>query len=229
MLRQQKLAAALLGTVVVVIAGYLSWLAIREAPSGEFVEGEHYVLIENPRRIRSDKIEVMEFFSYACVHCYNFDPILSDWVESHRDTVNFVQVPAVASEYWRTLGRNFLTYQQLGTLPDYHMPFFRAVHETRQVFADKEALVDFYGQLGGDRDAYTAAYDSPAVAAALNRADAMARRLMVATVPSIIVQGKYLVRTSGSVGPKRMLDVMDYLVAKELGEQAAEQDQGTSE
>jgi hypothetical protein len=26
------------------------------------------------------------------------------------------------------------------------------------------------------------------------------------------------VRTSGSVGPKRMLDVMDYLLAKELAE-----------
>ena len=46
----------------------------------------------------------------------------------------------------------------------------------------------------------------------------MARRLKVAMVPSVVVQGKYLVRTSGSVGPKRMLDVMDYLLAKELAE-----------
>ena len=46
----------------------------------------------------------------------------------------------------------------------------------------------------------------------------MARRLKVALVPSIVIQGKYLVRTSGSVGPKRMLDVMDYLLAKELSE-----------
>jgi predicted DsbA family dithiol-disulfide isomerase len=48
----------------------------------------------------------------------------------------------------------------------------------------------------------------------------MARRLKVAMVPSIVIQGKYLVRTSGSVGPKRMLDVMDYLLAKELAERS---------
>ena len=48
----------------------------------------------------------------------------------------------------------------------------------------------------------------------------MARRLKVALVPSIVIQGKYLVRTSGSVGPKRMLDVMDYLMEKERSERA---------
>jgi len=48
----------------------------------------------------------------------------------------------------------------------------------------------------------------------------MARRLRVAMVPAIVIQGKYLVRTSGSVGPKRMLDVMDYLVAKEIAERS---------
>jgi len=44
-------------------------------------------------------------------------------------------------------------------------------------------------------------------------------------VPSIVIQGKYLVRTSGSVGPKRMLDVMDYLLAKELAERSNQEPQ----
>jgi thiol:disulfide interchange protein DsbA len=195
-------------------------MTIDDAPQGEFIEGEHYLLIENPRRIRSDQIEVMEFFGYACVHCYNFDPILADWVQEKSGSIKFIQTPAISSEYWRLLGQNFLTYQELGEQDKYHTPFFRAIHSGGRAFSDEESLSAFYEQLGGDKQTYINAFNSVGVASELSKADNMARRLKVAMVPSIVIQGKYLVRTSGSVGPKRMLDVMDYLVEKELAERS---------
>jgi protein dithiol oxidoreductase (disulfide-forming) len=215
---QQKIAAASLVVVVLAAVSYLLWKTVDDTPQGEFIEGEHYLLIENPRRIRSDKMEVMEFFGYACVHCYNFDPILAQWVEEKGDTINFIQTPAISSEYWRLLGRNFLTYQELGEQDKYHTPFFRAIHDGSRSFGDLESLAEFYEQLGGDKQAYIDAFNSVGVASEMSKADSMARRLKVAMVPSIVIQGKYLVRTSGSVGPKRMLDVMDYLLAKEQSE-----------
>ncbi|MBT3623777.1 MAG: thiol:disulfide interchange protein DsbA/DsbL [Gammaproteobacteria bacterium] len=217
---QQKIAAASLSGVVLAAAAYLFWMTIDDAPQGEFIEGEHYLLIENPRRIRSDQIEVMEFFGYACVHCYNFDPILADWVQEKSGSIKFIQTPAISSEYWRLLGQNFLTYQELGEQDKYHTPFFRAIHSGGRAFSDEESLSAFYEQLGGDKQTYINAFNSVGVASELSRADNMARRLKVAMVPSIVIQGKYLVRTSGSVGPKRMLDVMDYLVEKELAERS---------
>ncbi|MBT5725026.1 MAG: thiol:disulfide interchange protein DsbA/DsbL [Gammaproteobacteria bacterium] len=217
---QQKIAAASLSGVVLAAAAYLFWMTIDDAPQGEFIEGEHYLLIEDPRRIRSDQIEVMEFFGYACVHCYNFDPILADWVQEKSGSIKFIQTPAISSEYWRLLGQNFLTYQELGEQDKYHTPFFRAIHSGGRAFSDEESLSAFYEQLGGDKQTYINAFNSVGVASELSKADNMARRLKVAMVPSIVIQGKYLVRTSGSVGPKRMLDVMDYLVEKELAERS---------
>jgi thiol:disulfide interchange protein DsbA len=217
---QQKIAAASLSGIVLAAAAYLFWMTVDDAPQGEFIEGEHYLLIENPRRIRSDQIEVMEFFGYACVHCYNFDPILADWVQEKGAAIKFIQTPAISSKYWRLLGRNFLTYQELGEHDKYHTPFFRAVHAGGREFTDPESLSEFYEQLGGEKQAYINAFNSAGVASELSRADRMARRLKVAAVPSIVIQGKYLVRTSGSVGPKRMLDVMDYLLAKEQAERS---------
>ena len=213
---QQKMAAALLSVVVLAAAAYLFWMTVDDTPQGEFIEGEHYLLIEEPRRIRSDKIEVMEFFSYACVHCYNFDPILVEWAQNKGDSIKFIQTPALSSEYWRLLGRNFLTYQELGEHDKYHTAFFRAMHGGGRTFADPESLSEFYEQLGGEKQDYIDAFNSVGVASELSKANSMARRLKVAMVPSIVIQGKYLVRTSGSVGPKRMLDVMDYLLAKEI-------------
>jgi thiol:disulfide interchange protein DsbA len=215
---QQKIAAASLCGVVLAAAVYLFWMTVDDAPQGDFIEGEHYLLIENPRRIRSEQIEVMEFFGYACVHCYNFDPILSDWAQEKGDSIKFIQTPAISSEYWRLLGRNFLTYQELGEHDRYHTAFFRAIHDGGRTFTDQESLSAFYEQLGGEKQAYINAFNSVGVASELSKADSMARRLKVAMVPSVVVQGKYLVRTSGSVGPKRMLDVMDYLLAKEFAE-----------
>ena len=217
---QQKMAAALLSVVVLAAAAYLFWMTVDDTPQGEFIEGEHYLLIEEPRRIRSDKIEVMEFFGYACVHCYNFDPILVEWAQNKGDSIKFIQTPALSSEYWRLLGRNFLTYQELGEHDKYHTAFFRAMHGGGRTFADPESLSEFYEQLGGEKQDYIDAFNSVGVASELSKANSMARRLKVAMVPSIVIQGKYLVRTSGSVGPKRMLDVMDYLLAKELAERS---------
>jgi thiol:disulfide interchange protein DsbA len=158
----------------------------------------------------------MEFFGYACVHCYNFDPILVEWAQNKGDSIKFIQTPALSSEYWRLLGRNFLTYQELGEHDKYHTAFFRAVHGGGRIFADPESLSEFYEQLGGEKQDYIDAFNSVGVASELSKADSMARRMKVAMVPSIVIQGKYLVRTSGSVGPKRMLEVMDYLLAKEM-------------
>lgn len=213
-IRQQKLAVGVFIGIAIAMAGYLSWVSLQTAPLGEFVEGEHYQIIENPRRIRSDDIEVLEIFSYACVHCYNFDPILEDWV-SDQTGVNFIQMPAVASDYWRLLGRAYYALEALDVRQRHHMAFFRAIHESRLVFNTNEKLFDYFEGAGVDRAAFEAAFKSPEVAANIDRADKMARRLRVAAVPTVVVQGKYLVRTTGDIGPKRMLDVMNYLVERE--------------
>ena len=216
-LRQQKRAVGGLAVVVLAIVAYLSWLTASDANLDEIVEGEHYQLIENPRRIRGDKIEVMEFFSYACVHCYNFDPLIKDWA-AERDDITLVQTPAIANEYWRLLGRHYYALQAMGAPGENHMRAFRAIHEARQAFNGPEKMIQFAQSSGLDRESYEKAFNSTEVSNALNRADQMARRLRVAAVPTIIVQGKYLVRTSSTVGTRRMLQVIDHLVAKEKAE-----------
>ena len=200
-LLQQKIALSLFGLTLISIVSYL--------------EGEHYQLLENPRRVRGDKVEVMEFFSYGCVHCFNFEPMLADWVESKGNDINFVRTPAIANDYWRILGRAYFTLDQMEVLEDKHMAMFRAIHQSRSDLSTPEALIDFIEENGVDRDKFESTYHSTQVDSAINRADQMARRLKVATVPTIVIQGKYLVRTTRSIGQIRMLDVMDYLVGLE--------------
>ena len=80
-LQRQKIAV--IGFAVIVAAGFvwLMSLVVTERVSGEFIEGEDYLVLEEPRRVRGDAIEIMEFFSYGCIHCYSLDPRLDDLIE----------------------------------------------------------------------------------------------------------------------------------------------------
>ena len=218
---RQKTAAIALAIVATGIAVALTWFTFKDAPLGEFIEGEHYLVLENPRRIRTEEIEIMEFFSYACVHCFNFDPDLERWVESKGTSVNFIQMPAVANEYWRLLGRHYFTLQHLDMLDQAHTPFFTAIHDGRLTFSAPDRLAEFTSNSEVSAEDYLTAFNSAQVSAEMTKADQMARRLQVAAVPTIIVQGKYVVRTTREIGPKRMLDVMDHLISL----LATEQDQ----
>ena len=215
---KQKVALGIFGLLALVIVVYLATLMLEDAPLGEFVEGKHYSLLEKPRRIRGNEIEVMEFFSYACAHCYNFEPDLEDWVDERGDKINFIRVPVAFSESLRKLARHYYAMESLGLLDDYHLAFFRAIHEKRQTFNTVKQFVDFFpGGLAGDAsenfsDTYRRTYNAPEVSRKVDLADQMARRLRVTAVPTIIIQGKYLIRTTQTIGPKRMLEVMDYLV-----------------
>ena len=75
-----------------VLAGiyFSSGLALNATPE----DGDDYALIEDSDRIRvGDPITVYEFFSYGCVHCRNFDPILEEWLETAPDDVDFARKP----------------------------------------------------------------------------------------------------------------------------------------
>ena len=69
--------------VAILIIGY-GTLYSTGITEGEFVEGDHYQLVDNPTRRRpGEAIKVTEFFSYGCIHCRNFDPLLENWQKNY--------------------------------------------------------------------------------------------------------------------------------------------------
>jgi thiol:disulfide interchange protein DsbA len=215
-MRQQKLMLGALGAVTIGVLVYVSSIVLTDAPLGDFVEGEHYFLLENPRRIRGDKVEIMEFFSYACQHCFRFDKDLDSWVEARKDRIKFVRNPLIASEHWRTMGRAYYTMQQLNILEAGHLQLFSAIHDARRTLNTAEKLAAELATDNITEATFISTFNSAEITAKINRADALSRRFKIATVPNMVVNGKYLVRTSDKVGLARMLDIMDFLLAKEL-------------
>ncbi|MAV27388.1 MAG: hypothetical protein CMQ05_14950 [Gammaproteobacteria bacterium] len=214
-LRWQKFAV--IGFAVIVIAGFgwLMTLVLTEQVSGEFIEGEDYLVLEQQRRVRGDSIEVMEFFSYGCIHCYNLDPKLDDWVEDHGDTIRFVRTPVVANEYWRRLGAVYFALRETGQVRDLHTPFFDAIHVAQLHFPDDDSVADWIDNQGADGAAFVDVMTGSNVQRRVAGADRLARTARVASVPALLVHGKYVVRPTRDVSIQRMLQVADHLIERE--------------
>src|SRR3990170_2822760 len=83
--------------------------------------GRDYTLINPPQPIDSGKkIEVLEFFWYGCIHCYNLETPLKAWLKRKPADVEFRFVPAVFDSSWVPLTRTFYALDAMGLTDKYH-------------------------------------------------------------------------------------------------------------
>ncbi len=81
------------------LVGYGVYLGTGLSSPSEISDSDDVREIENPhpRRVR-DPITVVEFFSYTCIHCKNFDPMLEEWAAGEADDGGVRREPAMR---WR--------------------------------------------------------------------------------------------------------------------------------
>ena len=186
-------------------------------PSGRFKLGQHYERLSptQPTSSSPDQIEVAEIFWYGCNHCYDFDPYLENWLKRKPDGVNFVRVPAVWNPLVKTHARAFYTAQALGKGDEMHSSFFREIHVNKNTLGSEKALREFFGRYGVSSEEFKKAYNSMGVLAKLQRAETLAQRYLVSSVPMIVVNGKYTTSASQTGGYDALMDVIDDLVILE--------------
>ena len=77
-------------------------------------------------------------------------------------------------------------------------------------------------EAGVDSETFNKAFNSMGVITRVQQADARGRMYRVTGVPSMVVNGKYRVDSRLAGNNTRMLQVVDHLVARELGSGAGE-------
>jgi thiol:disulfide interchange protein DsbA len=107
------------------------------------------------------KIEVAEVFSYACIHCAQFQPKVDAWLKTLPKDVRFEYVPAVFNQAWENCGRAYFAARELGVLERTHDSLFQSIHFAHTIDSLRlEALADWYGKQGVNRDKFLAAMSS---------------------------------------------------------------------
>ncbi|MDH4133273.1 MAG: thiol:disulfide interchange protein DsbA/DsbL [Gammaproteobacteria bacterium] len=191
------------------------------AASADPIEGIEYRSIAPNLVETGAKIEVREFFWYGCSHCYTFEPHLERWLAKLPKNVQFVRMPAVFKDPWPIHARTYYTFLAMGILDKMHRPFFDAMHLDRLPLSDPESIADFVKKQGVDRAAFLNAYNSFSVETKTARAKFAMQTYGIESVPTIVVDGKYLTSPQMAGGHDLVLSVVDYLVGKAAAERAA--------
>jgi thiol:disulfide interchange protein DsbA len=187
----------------------------------DYTVGEDYALVTPAQPGGSDgKVQVVELFWYGCPHCYEFEPTLNDWEKSKPKQVEFIKIPAIFNNpRWQLHAAAFYTAEVLGVADKFHEPFFNAIHAGNQRMDSKEAIREFFAGIGIDGKTFDETFDSFAVQAKVRRAADLSRKYGISGVPSIVVNGKYLVDGPRAKSYENMLRIVNALVKKEASAQ----------
>jgi thiol:disulfide interchange protein DsbA len=187
-LRHSRSPGWLLAVVIALLAAALPVRA-------ELVAGRDYVVIvpqqttDNPA-----KIEVVEFFSYACPHCNELHPTLSKWSSALPADVVLKRVPVTfGRQQWAPLARLFYALEATGDLARLDSAVFETLHRQGGKLFDDKSVIEWATARGIDRQKFTDAYNSFGVVSKVKQADQMAKAYAIQGVPALAVDGKYLV------------------------------------
>ncbi len=176
--------------------------------------GKDYLAI-NPAQPTDtgNKVEVVEVFSYMCPHCHELEPKISAWVKQLPADTQFRRMPVVfGRSSWEMLARTYYALEAIGEIERIHPKIFAAIHDDNVILQQKDVLFDWIEKQGVDRKKFTAAYDSFSMGGKIQRSNQRAQSYGISGVPSIVVDGKYMVSTTQAGNYENMLKVADALV-----------------
>ena len=186
---------------------------------------EYRTLPEVQNTDSGNKVEVTEFFDYACPHCDSFEPVLAEWVKKQGGNIVFKRVHISRGRGVLPQQRLYYTLESLGLVEQYHAKVFHAMHHERQRFLNDEAVFAWAEKAGIDRARFIDTYRSFGLEAKTRRAAAMMEDYKIDHWPILAVGGRYLtspslanvaVKTSQTEAEQQQgaLLVLDHLVAK---------------
>jgi thiol:disulfide interchange protein DsbA len=191
----------------------LAFLALSTSLQASIIAGHDYVVLSTPQRQESNgKIEVVEFFSWGCPHCYEFYPMLSRWVGTLPKDTAFKRVPVgLGHPEWEALARAYYALQATGDVERLNSQIFEDIHKNRVWLYDEQSITAWVGKHGVNVPKFTEAFRSFNVNMSAGQAEQRAEDYRIPGVPTLAIAGKYTV--SDDFG--KMLKTSDQLIVME--------------
>ncbi|HET7359665.1 MAG TPA: thiol:disulfide interchange protein DsbA/DsbL [Rhodanobacteraceae bacterium] len=201
---------------------------------GKWVEGKNYFLIQpaQPKVTETDKIEVVEAFSYGCPACDHAHAFIDKLAASLPSNAVMVYLPVAfrPDENWPVYQRAFYAAQALGIAAKAHDAMFDATWKTGEtatydLAAGKpkpqaqwptiEDIAKFYSRFGVSADEFVAVANSFSVNTKMKRAVELVKAYEVGETPTLVVDGKYRFTFTSAGGYAQGIELAKWLVARE--------------
>jgi thiol:disulfide interchange protein DsbA len=108
----------------------------------------------------------------------------------------------------------YYALETIGAVTAVQLKIFSAIHVERQRLDSAENIAAFVGKNGVDAAKFLAAFKSFSVATAVTRAKKLVADYKVDSVPTLVVQGRWMTSPSQAGSQERALAVVDQLAQR---------------
>ncbi len=189
-----------------------------------FVENVDYVRLkaQQPTQVAKEKVEVIEVFQFGCIHCAHMESVLTVWKKTMPAAAEFRSIHATfGNSGLQNLARAHLALLALGIADKAQSTMFKEVLSGRAPATDLAVIAKNLAPLGVKPDVFVATANSFSVSQKLKQNEAMLPRYGIEGTPEFVVAGKYRVSVLAGKPQERTLEVVDFLVQKEMIERTA--------
>ena len=196
-------------------AASLALLSLALPAHAQLTVGIDYVVIDPAQTTDNPaKIEVTEYFSYACPHCSDLNPHVVKWAAKLPADVSFKRVPVNFSPFYQLMARLFYSLEAINELQRLDEVVFNAIHVKGLRLIDDKSIQEWVVLQGVDAKKFSDAYKSFGVASKVSRGNQLAQGAKITGVPAFAVDGRYLVVGKNVKTPTDLLALTDKVIDK---------------
>jgi len=171
-----------------------------------------YRLISQQPVAPGERVEVIEFFFYACPYCNELEPLLERWRKRKPADVVFRRVPVVRHDSWMPLARTYYTLEAMGEAERLHAAVYHGIHADDLALSQEKFLAEWAGKQGLDRDKFMAIYRSDAIREKVELSRKMTVDYEIKATPTFVVDGRFLTSSGMTDGVPKVIPVLDGLI-----------------
>lgn len=214
-INRREFSARVIGTGAGLGALALTFAPPAGSQGPEPAEGTEFTRLSPPVVTQgSPKIEVLEFFSYACPHCSAFEPTLDAWAKKLPADVVLKRVPVAFLMNAENFQRTYFALESLGWVALMQRKIFTAVHVDHLRLEKPADIAALVAKNGGDEKKFLDAFNSFSVATHVSRAKKLSADYKIDSVPTLAVHGRFITSPAQAGSSERALAVVDALIQK---------------
>ena len=180
------------------------------------VTAQQYQVLGKPVPVSAPAgtVDVVEFFSYACPHCFEFEPTLETWLETKPANIHFHRSPVHFLQNAVNFQPMYFALEAMGLADTMQQKVFNAVHLEHQRLDKPDAIAAFMAKNGVDATRFMSVFGSFGVRTKVAQANQLFDAFGIDGVPTIGVQGRFVTSPTAAKGEAQTLAVVDYLAAQ---------------
>ncbi|SKA55529.1 thiol:disulfide interchange protein DsbA/DsbL [Photobacterium toruni] len=181
--------------------------------AANFTEGNYYKVLDQPQ---STTPIVTEYFSFYCPHCFQFESIIRKLKTKLPDNVNLqkMHVSFIGGSMGKVMSKAFATAVILNVTDKMVPVLFNRIHTLNQPPHNEAEIRQLFIDEGVPAAVFDGAFNSFSVNAMVVRFDESFEAAELTGVPAVIVNNKYLVKTSDIKSVDEYFELVNFLLKK---------------